>query len=149
MKNGNAKEYLLRARYALMMADKYERKSAMIRQQIQLMEKHGESDNIADLVKSLQEAEEGSTKERTMWLSAYDEIESAINQMMTPLYIELLSLCYLDGLSLNRISQQSRSYSSTYRYIPYSTYGYIRNMHGKALMEFSEVLEIKAVGNVE
>ena len=85
-------------------------------------------DMMASYMDKLTKVEKREQRLLVNYYETYEKIQRQIDELDRPLYRQILSLRYLDGMSLFEISK-------TLHY----TYEYVRNLHGYALLEFARV----------
>lgn len=135
----NAKQYLMRARWLRDQIDRIGDKIFRLREEMTStgairydkisVQSTPEGDPLLKYITRLTDAEEKLVRLQAEYYEAYTTIAKQIDSIEPELFRQILSLRYLEDMTLHQIADRLR----------YS-YEYIRNRHGAALKKFAEVV---------
>lgn len=133
----NAKQYLMRARWLRDQIERIGDKIYMLREEMTStgairydkisVQSSPDGDPLLKYITRLTDAEEKLVRLQVEYYETYTTIAKQIDSIEPELFRQILSLRYLEGLTLHQIADR----------LCYS-YEYIRNRHGAALKKFSE-----------
>ena len=135
----NAKQYLMRARWLRDQIERIGDKIFRLREEMTStgairydkisVQSTPEGDPLLKYITRLTDAEEKLVRLQAEYYEAYTTIAKQIDSIEPELFRQILSLRYLEDMTLHQIADRLR----------YS-YEYIRNRHGAALKKFAEVV---------